>query len=131
MAGWRDELSRAQSWCGKPRHPYPVGARMKINRFEMLPDDVKIGDVLPAFAGVESELHVGTPCNQCAGCHKEFDAVRKPRRAIRIFLDPIPLAFQYRLCGRCAAMHQRGGADREALVAGIEKFFFGAEGNEQ
>lgn len=94
-----------------------------------LPEGKAIGDVLPAFSGVHTEIHLGKPNTVCASCRKPFSAVRKRRQAIRLYSTglQIPVCLQYWLCGCCVAQCQLGGNARDAVLASVEAFADGSE----
>lgn len=93
-----------------------------------LPEGQRVQDVLPQFAEVREEVAIGTPAPDCAGCRKPFTAARKRRMNVRLYpIDcPVPIAFAYCLCGACGAMYRRGGLERDAVVAAVERFHLGA-----
>lgn len=98
-----------------------------------LPEGKKIADVLPAFAGIKGELRIGQPSQECACCRKPFSAARKPRRAFRLYptdmamLALVPVVVELRICGKCYALHQRGGTDRERFLAAIQAYYLGED----
>ncbi|WP_291988395.1 hypothetical protein [Candidatus Accumulibacter sp. ACC007] len=96
-----------------------------------LPAGKTLADVLPVFKNVEDERHIGMPTPVCAGCRKPFTAVRKRRKAFRLYPVDIcqaaPVAFAYSLCGRCWSHYQAGGDRKEALMASIDAFSDGSE----
>lgn len=96
-----------------------------------LPAGKTLADVLPVFKDIENEVHVVTPQPVCAGCRKPFTAVRKRRKAFRLYPFGIcrswPVAFAHSLCGRCWSLYQAGGVRKEALLASIDAFDDGQE----
>ena len=66
----------------------------KLHDALYIPEGQAVGDVLPAFANVTNERHLGTPNRECASCRKPFNAARKPRKSIRLYpaWKPIPIA---------------------------------------
>ena len=88
-----------------------------------------VGDVLPVFANVTREVTLGTPNPECAACRKPFNHARKRRRAVRMYpVDaPFPIAFSFDICGRCSALHQNGGADRDSVLAAVQAYGEGDE----
>ncbi len=105
---------------------------MNLHGMTALPPGKTVGDVLPTFAHVKAEIRIGEPSKVCAGCRKPFTAARKARRALRLYplACPVPLAWNFPLCGACIAMHRRGGTDRDALLASVEAFHMGEEASE-
>ena len=97
-----------------------------------LPAGTTINEVLPAYADVRHEIHIGSPNQECAGCRKPFTSARKPRRRIRIYPTAtlIPVAMSLQICGACMAMYQRGGVDRDAMLAAVEAFAEGVEADQ-
>ncbi|WP_299066982.1 hypothetical protein [Accumulibacter sp.] len=103
----------------------------RLHNLVGVPAGKTLAEVLPAFAGVTNEVHVGQPATECAACRKPFNAVRKRRKSVRLFpaalCQIVPVALQYGLCGRCFAQYQRGGADREAVLVAIDAYSDGVE----
>ena len=99
----------------------------KLHSLELVPEGKKIGDVNPAYAGVEKEVRIGKTSKVCASCRKPFNGVRKPRKEIRLHAVDlaIPIAWAYPLCGSCVAQYQRGESDRDAVLAAVEAFHLG------
>jgi len=97
-----------------------------------LPAGKTIADVLPAYAFVNREYRIGSPAVVCAGCRKPFTAVRKRRKMIRLYPVEVfmPMALDYPLCGRCYALYQRGGNDREAILVAVDAFSDGEEASQ-
>lgn len=97
-----------------------------IRSISQIPEDKGIGDLLPAFKGIKGEFRLGEPNQECACCRKPFSNARKPRRVCRLYpvWVKIPVIVELRICGNCYAIHQRGGVDREAVIAAIEAFCF-------
>ena len=97
-----------------------------------IPEGQRVQDILPQFAGVETETApIGPPCPICPSCRKDFSAARKPRLLIRLY--PIrciwPIVFIYRLCGPCAKQYRAGGAAKTAVLTSVEAFIEGVEAN--
>lgn len=92
-----------------------------------LPDGKRVREVLPQFAEVRDEIHIGTPAPNCAGCREPFNAARKRTMNVRLYpLDfPVPIAFAYCLCEACAAKYRRGGDDRAGVAAAVQAFHLG------
>jgi len=110
---------------------------MKANKsalhdFEILPDGVSIKDVEPAFSEVIAEEHIGKMNSCCASCRKPFSHVRKPRREIRLYPIglPVPIAFAYAICGRCAVLYRKDRQGRDAVLSSVEAFSRGEEPNQ-
>jgi hypothetical protein len=93
----------------------------KLHDALYIPEGQTVGEVLPAFSGVTNELHLGEPNRECASCRKLFSAVRKPRKAIRLYpaWTPIPIAFSFRICGACADLWRQGGDSRDGVSASL------------
>ncbi|UCV09140.1 hypothetical protein [Dechloromonas denitrificans] len=98
-----------------------------LHGLEELPEGKTIGDVCPVFSNVVKELRVGKRSTCCTACRKPFNAIRKPRKEIRLYpLEAVvPVAFAYPVCGVCVAMYQRGGIERESVLAAVESFHYG------
>jgi len=96
-----------------------------------LPAGKTLADVLPVFKRVEDECHIGAPTPDCAGCRKPFTAVRKRRKALRLYPIGVcqlaPVGYAYSLCGRCWRQYQAGGDQKQALLAAIDAFIDGEE----
>lgn len=94
-----------------------------------LPDGKAVGEVLPAFAGVHTEIKIGSPEAICASCRKAFSAARKRRQAIRLYPRdvPIPICLQFWLCGVCVAQLRQGGAPHDGVLAAVEAYASGTE----
>jgi hypothetical protein len=99
----------------------------KFHSLELVPEGKKIGDVAPAYAGIEKEVRIGKTSKVCASCRKPFSAVRKARKEIRLHAVDLelPIAWTYPLCGACVARYQRGAHDRDAVLAAVEAFHLG------
>lgn len=89
-----------------------------------LPNGKLVGDLLEAFSGIKHEVFIGKPNPVCAGCRKPFDAVRKPRKAIRLYPvnSPIPIAYSFNICGHCLALLRRGGSAKDGVLAAVEAY---------
>lgn len=96
----------------------------RLHRMNEVPSGKLVGDLLPVFSAVKDEFHIGEPNKECACCRKPFTITRKPRKSVRLYpcAASIPFAYQYRICGACVAMYERGGADREAFSAAIDAY---------
>lgn len=99
----------------------------KLHSLELVPEGKKIGDLHPAYAGIEKEVRIGKTSKVCASCRKPFSAVRKARKEIRLHAVDLelPIAWAYPLCGACVARYQRGAHDRDAVLSAIESFHLG------
>jgi hypothetical protein len=75
------------------------------------------------------EIHLGEPNAQCAGCRQAFSVANPPAASVRLSyrLSPLPLFFEYRICGVCAAKLKSESADRDLVLAGINAFHEGDE----
>lgn len=103
-----------------------------LHSLEEVPDGKTIGEVYPVFANVKRVLRVGKTSKVCAACRKPFGPVRKARREIRLYpVEAVmPVAWAYPVCGYCAAQHQRGGSERDAVLASVEAFHYGEQANQ-
>lgn len=101
----------------------------KLHSMQAIPAGLRIGDLLPVFAGIKGEVHIGEPNEDCVVCRKPFGAVRRPRKSIRLYSPDlsIPVAFSYRVCGACLAQFQRGGEDCDAFLAAVEAYHTGID----
>lgn len=101
-------------------------SQKKLHNLVELPSGQQPSDVLAAFSQVTEEIHVGAPAAVCAGCSKPFTAVRKRRKAFRLYpmsvCQKVPIAFSHMLCGRCFGQFRRGGDAKEAIMAAIDAF---------
>lgn len=99
---------------------------------EEIPEGKTIRDINPAFADVKEEWRVGKMGLHCASCRKPFNAIRKPRKEIKLYPAnlPIPIGWAYHLCGSCVALHRRGGQFRDSVLAAIESFHLGESPNQ-
>jgi len=105
-----------------------------MHRLIELPKGKRVQDVLPQFAAVVSMANpfiVGEPCPICPGCSKPFTASRKPRQIIRLYSvsSLVPIVIQYRLCRSCWFQCRLGGSKRDGVLAAIENFMGGNDGN--
>jgi len=98
--------------------------KSKLHNIAAIPEGMVVGDILPAFAGVQHHFYIGAPDKVCACCVKSFTSVRRPRRIIRLypFFTRIPFACQYLICGKCFAQYQRGGHERDAFLVAVEAY---------
>ncbi len=96
-----------------------------------LPAGQTIADVLPSLSGIKGELRIGEPNKECACCRKPFSVARKPRKVVRLWpvdvASRLPVAVEFRICGSCLALYQRGGMDRERYFAAVQAYFDGQE----
>lgn len=100
-----------------------------LHDFVILPKGKTVADVLPRFAGVKHEVHIGDPNAMCGSCRKPFSAVRKRRKTLQIYPAhlPWPLRFDIDICGACLMKHRQGGAARDAVLAAVQAFIEGEE----
>lgn len=101
--------------------------KTRLHRIDAIPEGKTIGDILPMFASVKGDWRIGEPNSECASCRKPFTLVRKPRKCIRLYpySAPAPMAFEYRICGACYAIYQRGDDGREGFLAAVEAYHNG------
>lgn len=101
----------------------------KLHGMTQLPPGKKVGDVLPIFSGITQEVFAGKPNLDCASCRKPFTAVRKRRKAVRMYpvRAALPAVFSFDICGRCLALYRKGGADRDGVLAAVEAYCEGIE----
>lgn len=101
----------------------------RLHYLDAIPDGKTVSDLLPVFAGVKGDLRIGEPDSHRASCRKPFTLVRKPRKCIRLYpySMPVPMAFEYRICGACYAIFQRGGDEREGFLAAVEAYHDGEQ----
>lgn len=99
----------------------------RLHSLESLPEGMNIGDVLPAYAGVEREVRIGKASKVCTSCRKPFNTVRKARKEIRLHAVDLnlPIAWVYPVCGSCVARYLRGENDRDTVLAAVEAFHLG------
>jgi hypothetical protein len=99
----------------------------KLHGLDVLPAGLHVKDVLPAFSDVKHEVRVGKFSHVCASCRKPFNAVRKPRKEIRLYpvdID-VPFAWAYPICGGCVAKYRNGGVLMDGVLAAVEAFHLG------
>lgn len=98
--------------------------RGALHSMAALPNGKTIADLFPAFSGIKGEIHIGDPNPECACCRKSFTATRKRRKRVRLYFVAtamhVPIAIDLWVCGRCYAMHERGGNERDAFLAAVE-----------
>lgn len=113
------------------KHPPAVPPAPTLHSMVALPKGKDIAELFPAFSGVKGEIHIGTPNQECASCRKPFTAARKRRKRVRLYsvavVMHVPVAIDLWVCGRCSAMYERGGNDREAILAAVEAYQTGEE----
>ncbi len=105
-----------------------MNADSASHRMVQIPADKTVGDFLPQFSDVKQEHGpIGVPCKLCASCSKPFTAARKPRLTLKLYpsLTMIPLSFLYSLCGRCTNRYRASDAQRDQVLAAVEKFVMG------
>ncbi len=100
-----------------------------IHSVTEVPPGAKISDILPTFAGVKHEIIIGTPNSDCASCRKPFNETRKRRKAVRMAPTGIalPVMFSFHICGRCLALYQQGGSERDGVMAALQAYCEGDE----
>lgn len=111
----------AEQHASKRIHPF--------HSLTELPLGATIGDILPAYSGVEHEVHLGKPNPECASCRKPFNQLRKRRKAVRLYpvTSPIPVAFSFDICGCCLRLYQAGGPSRDGVLAAVEAYCDGVQ----
>jgi hypothetical protein len=107
--------------------PDRIAADGTLHRLVVAPEGKSIAEALPAFSGGKGEIHIGTPNQVCACCRKPFTVARRARKTIRLCPadTQVPLMYSYRICGKCHALFQRGGIERDAFLVAIDAFHFG------
>lgn len=97
-----------------------------------IPDGKTVRDLLPTYSASLCELVIGAHPTQCASCRKPFTAVRKPRRTVKIYpvAALVPVVFLHEICGACLVQYQRGGNDRDGVLAAVQAFLEGDEANQ-
>lgn len=99
-----------------------------------MPAGQTIADIFTSFSGIKGELRIGQPNQECACCRKPFTVARKPRKVIRLYpvdiASQIPVVVEFRICGACLALHQRGGMDRERCLVAVQAYFDGQEASD-
>ena len=103
-----------------------------LHGMNAVPAGATLADVLPAFAGVKHEISIGTPNRECASCRKPFNEARKRRKVLRMSPAwiPIPVVFSFHICGRCLALHQKGGMARDSVLAAGQAYCEGVEASQ-
>jgi len=96
----------------------------RLHSMVAVPEGKTLADLIPALSAVKGEIRIGTPNPECASCRLPFDAVRKPRKAVRMcpIQSAVPIIVELRICGRCHALHQAGGAARDGVLAAIQAY---------
>lgn len=96
----------------------------KLHSMTEVPPGTTIAEILPAFAGVKHEIIIGTPNQECASCRKPFNEARKRRKVVRMAPTWIamPVVFSFHICGRCSALHQKGGLARDGVMAAVQAY---------
>lgn len=104
----------------------------KLHSMTQLLPGQKVGELLPAFSNITQEVFAGKSNPECASCRKPFTAVRKPRKAVRMYpvRSALPVAFSFNICGHCLAMYQKGGADRDGVLAAVEAYCEGRKASQ-
>lgn len=105
------------------------GTGHTLHNLTEVPPGASLADILPAFAGVKHEIIIGTPNRECACCRKPFNEARKRRKVLRIAATwiEVPLLYSFHICGRCFALHQKGGAVRDSVMAAVQRYLEGVE----
>lgn len=100
-----------------------------LHRMVAVPDGQTLSELLSGIAGLGMEIALGRPNDICAGCRKPFNQVRKRRKVVRLHPTGtgLPLVFSCHICGRCQALHQKGGAARDGVLAAIQAYCEGVE----
>lgn len=103
-----------------------------LHGMTQLPPGKKVGELLPSFSKITQEVFAGKPNRECASCRKPFNVVRKPRKAVRMYpvRSALPVAFSFNICGHCLALYQKGGADRDGVLAAVEAYCEGREASQ-
>lgn len=101
-----------------------------LHDFVMIPPGKSVRDLLPEWSKVQAEVHMGgPPQTACGACRKPFTLVRKPRKALKIY--PVgsiaPVRVDVNICGACVALHAKGGAARDGVLAAVQAFLEGEE----
>jgi len=88
-----------------------------------------VENLFPSCSRASNELHLGEPNPECACCRMPFSAVRGRRKAVRLrpLLVPVPMAFEFDICGRCLALYKRGGAARAGVLTAVKAYCEGTE----
>lgn len=50
-----------------------------------IPPGKTVSDLLPVYSKADNEVHLGAPNPECASCRKPFNALRKRRKAVRMY----------------------------------------------
>lgn len=95
-----------------------------LHSMTVIPDGKTVADLLPVFAGVRQDVFVGKPNPVCASCRKPFDAVRKPRKAVRMYpvAAKVPFSYSFNICGACTRLVANGGAEEQGVLAAVEAY---------
>ncbi len=101
----------------------------KLYSMTEVPPGATLEDILPVFAGVKHEMTIGTPNRECASCRKPFNQTRKRRKSVRMAMTRlvVPIIFSFHICGRCLALHQKGGVERDGVMAALQAYCEGDE----
>lgn len=97
-----------------------------------VPEGMTLSNLLSSVSGLGMEIVIGKPNEVCAGCRKPFNELRKRRKVVRMHPtgSGLPLVFSFHICGHCQALHQKGGAARDGLLASIQAYCEGMEANQ-
>lgn len=101
----------------------------RLHGMTPIPPGKTVSDLLPVYSKADNEVHLGAPNTECASCRKPFNALRKRRKAVRMYpvRSMIPVVFALDICGRCLALYQAGGASRDGVLASVEAYCDGEE----
>lgn len=99
--------------------------KQPIIRMLQIPPGKTDQEMLAQYANAKIELgQISTHCRVCACCGESFSATRKPRAEFKMYQtnSTIPVAFVYRICGRCMRQYKRSCEERGSVVAALQKF---------
>lgn len=100
----------------------------KLHSMTEVPPGATLEDILPVLR-TKHEVTIGTPNLECASCRKPFNQTRKRRKVVRMAMTglAVPIVFSSHICGRCLALHQKGGGARDGVMAALQAYFEGDE----
>lgn len=95
-----------------------------LHRMVAVPEGKTLSELLSSVTGLGMEIIISKPNEVCAGCRKPFNEARKRRKIVRLHPTGVglPLIFSCHICGRCQALHEKGGAGRDGLLAAIQAY---------